>query len=642
MREEFGLVGGDVHVHRAVALAALAGEAEVERFLDGLVTPSAGHHFPLQHFEEQVGAAPGGVHFLARGHVAGAHGPALGAAALADADAAHGGARELPLVVGEAEARFRLRRVEAGPDAQVLVQAVGMDDLAGIHAVQRVPQRLELLEGAHQLRAKHFGQQLGARLPVAVLAGERSAVGEHQVGGTFDETAVALHPVLAFQVEVGARVHAAVAEVAVKSAAVPVAFQQVPELPQVAAQLLGRHRGVLPAFPHHRHAGDERGGTQGRLAHLPHLLFLGDVLEEVHGGRTGLPAERLHQPAGLVLGFALGVTAELHQQPAAACRKQVDAVRVQALPAHIADERVVEALQADAAVGEDLHDVVGGLVRAGVPQDQQGARGRAGDQLEGGLQHHDAGALGAHQGARHLEAVLRKEFIEVVAGDAARDAGEARADEIGIAVAEVAQPAIDLAPAPAGADDGIEFRVAGRADGHARAVVGDDLHLLHVRRRASRHDGVHAAGVVADHPAEGAAVVGGGVGAEREAMAFGGAPQVVEDDARLHHGAAPLRVEGYHAVHVPGEVEDHRHVAALSRQAGAAAAAEHGGGMLAAESERGDGVLFVAREDDADRHLAVVGAVSGVEGAAAGVEAHLAAQAAPQVARQGGGVEVAG
>ncbi len=38
-------------------------------------------------------------------------------------------------------------------DAQHL--AVGVDDLAGVHAVLRVPQRLELAESLHELGAVH-------------------------------------------------------------------------------------------------------------------------------------------------------------------------------------------------------------------------------------------------------------------------------------------------------------------------------------------------------------------------------------------------------------------------------------------------------------------------------------------------------
>ena len=78
-----------------------------------------------------------------------------------------------------------------------------------------------------------------------------------------------------------------------------------------------------------------------------------------------------------------------------------------------------------------------------------------------------------------------------------------------------------------------------------------------------------------------------------------------------------------HPVHVLGEVHHDRDVAALPGQAGAAPAGDH----RRAERARGrhgmHHVVQIARQDDADRHLAVVGAVGGVEGSAALVEAHL-------------------
>ncbi len=55
--------------------------------------------------------------------------------------------------------------------------------------------------------------------------------------------------------------------------------------------------------------------------------------------------------------------------------------------------------------------------------------------------------------------------------------------------------------------------------------------------------------------------------------------------------------------------------------------------MSPADSDRLDHVVDVPRDHDADRHLAVVRAVGGVEGAAAGVESDLAADHLPQLGR---------
>ena len=72
--EELGLVGGHVDGDGALALAGLAGEAEVEGLLDLLVLPLVGEDFALHQLPEQVGAAAGGVELFAGGHEAGTHG----------------------------------------------------------------------------------------------------------------------------------------------------------------------------------------------------------------------------------------------------------------------------------------------------------------------------------------------------------------------------------------------------------------------------------------------------------------------------------------------------------------------------------------------------------------------------------------
>ena len=62
MRQELSLVCGHVDVDRAIAFAALASEAEIERFFDVLIAPAIGDHISLQHLPEVVSAAARGVH----------------------------------------------------------------------------------------------------------------------------------------------------------------------------------------------------------------------------------------------------------------------------------------------------------------------------------------------------------------------------------------------------------------------------------------------------------------------------------------------------------------------------------------------------------------------------------------------------
>ena len=74
--------------------------------------------------------------------------------------------------------------------------------------------------------------------------------------------------------------------------------------------------------------------------------------------------------------------------------------------------------------------VVGGVVRRpGSRATTSDAAGGLVDQVHRRLEDGDAGALGADERARDVEAVLGQQLVEVVAGDAARDLREARADQ---------------------------------------------------------------------------------------------------------------------------------------------------------------------------------------------------------------------
>ena len=67
---------------------------------------------------------------------------------------------------------------------------------------------------------------------------------------------------------------------------------------------------------------------------------------------------------------------------------------------------------------------------------------------------------------------------------------------------------------------------------------------------------MYAAGVVADHAAEGTAVVGGRVRSERQMMFFGSVAEMVEHHSRLYPGNAPLGINLDDVTHVAGEIED--------------------------------------------------------------------------------------
>src|ERR1700738_314269 len=136
-----------------------------------------------------MGAAAGGVEFFAGGHEAGAHGAGVGFAAGSYSDTTQVCGGEAAVVFGVGEVSFGLPGFVVGAEAEVFVGLVGVDELAGVHAVGGVEDSLEGAEGFHQFFAEHFWEERAAGLAVAVFAGEGAAVGEGDVGGAVDELA---------------------------------------------------------------------------------------------------------------------------------------------------------------------------------------------------------------------------------------------------------------------------------------------------------------------------------------------------------------------------------------------------------------------------------------------------------------------
>ena len=181
------------------------------------------------------------------------------------------------------------------------------------------------------------------------------------------------------------------------------------------------------------------------------------------------------------------------------------------------------------------------------------------------------------------------------------------------------------------------FRLRSSGRLQAGAVVGDYFQGFDVVVGFAGHDGVDAAGVVADHAADGAAVVAGGIGREGEVMFFGGVAEGVEHDAGLHAGDA---AGGIDLEDRAMYLEKSRTTATLQhcpasevpppRQSSGAPNSRQSG-------DRGEDVVGIVGKNDADGDLAVVGAVGRVEGAGAIVEANVSCQSAAKLCAQGFG-----
>src|SRR5688500_11750143 len=134
-------------------------------------------------------------------------------------------------------------------EAQIFRWLIGVDQFVRVHPICRVPRSFELAERAHEIVAEHFRQQRAARLSVAMLARQRSAVAENEIGPAIDELRVPPDTVLALEVEAHLHVNAAVTEMAVERRLIVVFVEQGAQLAQVWSQLLRRDRRIVPTFP---------------------------------------------------------------------------------------------------------------------------------------------------------------------------------------------------------------------------------------------------------------------------------------------------------------------------------------------------------------------------------------------------------
>ena len=176
----------------------------------------------------------------------------------------------------------------------------------------------------------------------------------------------------------------------------------------------------------------------------------------------------------------------------------------------------------------------------------------------------------------------------------------------------------------------MELRIWGLAHAHALAIVCENLKFLDIFVGLARHDGVNAAGVVANHSSEGASAVRSGIRPEGQVMLFGLVPQMIEDDSGLHSRNAAFGVEFKNLCHVLGEVKHHGNVAALARQRSPSTTAKHGGAVLAANRHSSNYIFDVARNHDRNRDLAVIRSVRGIKRTATIIESNLTAKVASQ------------
>src|SRR5262249_32679212 len=144
----------------------------------------------------------------------------------------------------------------------------------------------------------------------------------------------------------------------------------------------------------------------------------------------------------------------------------------------------VEAYEPDRPVLQDVEDVVGREEVVRVADDGERAGRWALDEPDGGAQHEGARPFGADERSGDVEAALGEQRGEAVSGNAPGNVRKPLAYQLAVAVADGAEPAVELGFRPAVGDDGLQLLVRRRPEREAVTVVGEDLEFLDLVRRA--------------------------------------------------------------------------------------------------------------------------------------------------------------
>ncbi len=495
-----------------------------------------------------------------------------------------------------------------------IVDAHGIRELAGIHAVVRIPERLEFAKGLDELGAEHFWEQRGARLAVAVLTRERAAKREDDICRAVYEFAEYANAFGTSEIEVDAHVDASLAVVAIERTAEAVLRHETGDGAEIFSELRGRNGGILPPLPAIGLAGHKDHGAERGFANMPdRLSFIGRA--NMRHWRRGPGLRGLGYSFGFGAGLLGRGCTDFDKQKANSGRKLVEVAESETLAAHEVDEKRIEAFEADGLVLERERNRIGGEECVIEAKHGEHAEGRAGGEVQRGGEDIGACALRPDQRARNIEVALRKQLVEVIAGDTAWDAGKLFSNESGVTVADAREARVDLTDAASSEDKCIKTLGRCGSNGHARAVVENDVERFNVVYDLAAEQAMHAATVVTDHAAKRAAGVRRGIGRVGELMRFGGVAQTVKDNAWLDACKFGAGVQGRECVHVPRVIKDHGHIDALAGEACAGTTREHSSARGAAGGQCRLNVGRIARKNDADGELAIVRRVRGVKSA---------------------------
>ncbi len=201
------------------------------------------------------------------------------------------------------------------------------------------------------------------------------------------------------------------------------------DIAQVGAQLRRRYGSVLPSLPAFRLAGNEDGRAECRLPHVP------DARRFVGVCRCGRSEDPPLQPP----------RASAHHLRIRILRRPVPKLDEEKAPAFGGSSRTSSTARFSCSMKSTsmpsnpsspiglYSSTEGHCVRSKKrrreSQHHEPPMRRAVGQLQRRANDGRAGSFAAHQCARHVKAVLRQQFVEVVSGDAPRNARKSPPDQ---------------------------------------------------------------------------------------------------------------------------------------------------------------------------------------------------------------------